>query len=610
MPDWRALASAPGPARPAGPPQIALRAADRVPELDHFAEAAFLAGIARRQGRDEAEALVLLRGSFELADLARALAAPAVLEQDGNVFTLRRPLVIGRGAALVLPEASVLRLVTGSRAFLVNGGQLILRGAHITSWNAPRNGPSVFERDRRFRPFVAAIGGSWTEIADSTLAHLGYLAAKSYGLSLVSGPSSLPAAGPPTGRITGSRILGNYYGLYSYEAEGLVIAANAFIDNIVYGLDPHDRSRRLVIAGNAAIGTKRRHGIVVSGGVSDSWIVANRAVGNAGTGIVIDAGSTDNVVAHNLAGANRGDGLSLFESARNMLWGNLAIGNRKSGLRIRNGWAIEVHHNLFVGNGYDGVEAYAEALGNEERRSGTELRLGVASATTASSATRARRSTCATPGASSCSACAAAPARRRCPWAETSSRVPRRSRRSSSARAASASPAARAARRERGVPAAARGVHCAALDAVIPVAERPAPLVLWLIADVRSVGDPPCQERAVRLVEDDPVDHPYWANNYYRSAYFNVGRYEDALRMVERQPVEKRTKAGWVQRAASHAALGRVDAKAAIEDALARYPDLTVQGWVSEPGWDEAERQRVIETMRKAGFPPCATPED
>jgi poly(beta-D-mannuronate) C5 epimerase len=376
VPDWRALASAPGPTRPGGPPQMALRAADRVPELDHFAEAAFLARIARRQGRDEAEALVLLRGSFELADLARALAAPAVLEQDGNVFTLRRPLVIGRGAALVLPEASVLRLVTASRAFLVNGGQLILHGAHVTSWDVRRNGPSVFERDRRFRPFVAAIGGSWTEIADSTLAHLGYLAAKSYGLSLVSGPSSLPAAGPPTGRITGSRILGNYYGLYSYEAEGLVIAANAFVDNIVYGLDPHDRSRRLVIAGNAAIGTKRRHGIVISGGVSDSWIVANRAVGNAGTGIVIDAGSTDNVVAHNLAGANRGDGLSLFESARNLLWGNLAIGNRKSGLRIRNGWAIEVHHNFFVGNGYDGVEAYAEALGNE-RRSGTELRLGV-----------------------------------------------------------------------------------------------------------------------------------------------------------------------------------------------------------------------------------------
>ena len=57
---------------------------------------------------------MLRRGSFDLAELARAAADPAVLEQDGAIFTLRRPLVIGRGAALVLPEGSVLRLGTGT----------------------------------------------------------------------------------------------------------------------------------------------------------------------------------------------------------------------------------------------------------------------------------------------------------------------------------------------------------------------------------------------------------------------------------------------------------------------------------------------------------------
>jgi mannuronan 5-epimerase len=293
-----------------------------LPELDHFSEPELLAGIARRQGRNGALALVLLRGSFELAELARAAADPASLEQDGDVFTLRRPLVIRRGAALVLPEGGVLRLATACRAFLVNGGQLILRGARITSWDAARGAPSALERDRQFRPFVAAIGGSWTEITRSTLSHLGYHAAKSYGLSLVSGPSSLAAAGPPTGRITGSRISGNYYGFY----------------------------------------------------------LENRAIDNAGTGIVIDAASSDNVVARNLAAANRGDGFSLFESPHNLLWGNLAIGNRKSGLRIRNGWVLEVHRNAFVGNGYDGVEVYAEQLGPElenKWRSAAELRLGL-----------------------------------------------------------------------------------------------------------------------------------------------------------------------------------------------------------------------------------------
>jgi poly(beta-D-mannuronate) C5 epimerase len=253
---------------------------------------------------------------------------------------------------------------------VVNGGQLILNGARITSWDAARRIPSALERDRRFRPFVA-----WTEITRTTLGHLGYHAARSNGLSLVSGPSSLPGAAPPNGRITGSRIVGNYYGFYSYEAEDVVITDNAFVD-----LDPHDRSRRLVIAGNTAIGTQRKHGIIVSRGVSDSWIVENRAIGNAGTGIVIDAASSGNVVARNLAAANRGDGLSLFESGRNLLWGNLVIGNGKSGLRVRNGWAIEARRNAFVGNGYDGVEAYAEAPGPELAgawRSAGELRLGL-----------------------------------------------------------------------------------------------------------------------------------------------------------------------------------------------------------------------------------------
>ena len=107
LPDWRALARAPGPARPAGQLRgMALLAADTLPEFDHFSDPEFLAGIARRQGRNGALALVLLRGSFGLAELARAAADPAVLEQDGDVFTLHRALVIRRGAALVLPRGA------------------------------------------------------------------------------------------------------------------------------------------------------------------------------------------------------------------------------------------------------------------------------------------------------------------------------------------------------------------------------------------------------------------------------------------------------------------------------------------------------------------------
>ena len=66
-----------------------------------------------------------------------------------------------------------------------------------------------------------------------------------------------------------------------------------------------------------------------------------------------------------------------------------------------------------------------------------------------------------------------------------------------------------------------------------------------------------------------------------------------------------------MERAASYAALGRTEeARAAVADALARLPDLSVQGFLSRPGFSDAERRRLEELMRRAGFPSCARPEE
>ena len=66
-----------------------------------------------------------------------------------------------------------------------------------------------------------------------------------------------------------------------------------------------------------------------------------------------------------------------------------------------------------------------------------------------------------------------------------------------------------------------------------------------------------------------------------------------------------------MQRAASYAALGRSEeARAALADALARHPSLSVQGFLSRPDFSDAERKQQEELMRKAGFPPCARPEE
>jgi tetratricopeptide (TPR) repeat protein len=124
-----------------------------------------------------------------------------------------------------------------------------------------------------------------------------------------------------------------------------------------------------------------------------------------------------------------------------------------------------------------------------------------------------------------------------------------------------------------------------------------------------TFGDPKlgadAADRAIRL---DP-NYDVGTANRIRNAYFMAKRYEDALRMVERQPPDSRTRWGLVMRAASYAALGRSEeARAAVAAALERHPDLSIQGLLSQP-LPEAERKHMEGLMREAGFPVCAEPE-
>ena len=82
------------------------------------------------------------------------------------------------------------------------------------------------------------------------------------------------------------------------------------------------------------------------------------------------------------------------------------------------------------------------------------------------------------------------------------------------------------------------------------------------------------------------------------------------MRVLERLPKDNYLFYSWVLRAASYAALGRAaEAKAALSDALAHHPDLTIEGFTGTEGWSDAERKRLNETMRAAGFPACAKPD-
>ncbi|KLK92994.1 adenylate cyclase [Microvirga vignae] len=113
-------------------------------------------------------------------------------------------------------------------------------------------------------------------------------------------------------------------------------------------------------------------------------------------------------------------------------------------------------------------------------------------------------------------------------------------------------------------------------------------------------------DRAIRL---NPSYRP-WASGFMRYAYFMAGRYKDALQAMDRQMPDNYSKHAWVQRAASFAALGRMEeARTTLGETLKRYPDLTIEDYVSDPGLNDTDREHLIRTMKLAGFPLCVRPE-
>lgn len=326
----------------------------------------------RRQDTDDPQVIKIAGGAIKLAELVRQIDDEAMLSQVGQIVTLRRPILIQPGGMLIVDgeQTRELRLSTDRGAFVANAGTLFVLGAKVTSWDEKNSRPSEIEDAEAFRPYISSYIRSQTYLADSTFEHLGYHAPTAYGLSLSSQPErnrGEPSSDWPTGHIVGNVFRGMYYGFYSYEARDVAIIGNTYEDSIRYGIDPHDRSTRLIIAKNIAKGTRERHGIIGSREVSDSFIFSNESFGNTGSGIMLDRQCTGNVVAENHVYDN-GQGIAIYESADNLITNNWVLQNEKSGVRVRNSTDIIVQENVVVGNGDYGFEIYSKRLADHDKR--------------------------------------------------------------------------------------------------------------------------------------------------------------------------------------------------------------------------------------------------
>ncbi|RJT32746.1 adenylate/guanylate cyclase domain-containing protein [Mesorhizobium waimense] len=150
----------------------------------------------------------------------------------------------------------------------------------------------------------------------------------------------------------------------------------------------------------------------------------------------------------------------------------------------------------------------------------------------------------------------------------------------------------------------------AELDTALRLAPGSSEILTFYTGYAARFGEP---ERGAQMVDQvmrlDP-NYPMWTSNFFAPAYFMAGRYEDALKMLERMTPNNYDKWKWVVLSSSLAALGRMDeAKASVRETLNQYPDLTVESMINEVGLSTKERSRFVETMPLAGFPACAKPE-
>lgn len=358
---------------PAAPPEIEIRRVFDEITLDEFTAAERAGEWAKRQNAFP-RAIFLKSGLVRPADIARALqGTPHFVRARGDaaIYVLRLPLVVEKRATLLL-ENEELRLSQERGAFLAVDGRMFTFGARLIAWNEALQKAAAFRDEREFRPFLVSWSGSELYLINSYIESFGYLMAKSYGITISSYPLRMRETeqfrrGTPKAWIVGSEFVDMYYGFYCYHAHKLVVKDNTYRDNILYGIDPHDYSSGLIIAGNTVSGTRNKHGIIVSRAVTDSLIFNNRSFNNRLSGFVIDRNSTNNLIAYNESFHNGSNGLTLYESSDNLIWENFFYANGMHGVSARNSTDVRLYKNRIVANGGYGVYGHVKDLSDTDR---------------------------------------------------------------------------------------------------------------------------------------------------------------------------------------------------------------------------------------------------
>lgn len=305
--------------------------------------------------------IVLSKGSgVTLAALSRALDNAEVLQEVASgEWLLGANLRIQKGATVEIaaPEVRWLKLRSEGKRFAsirVLGGGLAFTNTCISSWDTERN--SFDENYRDGRSFIVARDGATMTVHGSEVRNLGYNADESFGLAW--------RLADTRGEIVDSYVAYNYYGLYTYQVNDFVIRRNQVHNNVLYGLDPHTGSQRLVIENNL-VHDNGKHGIILAEECSDSVVRNNVVYGNRHHGIVLYQKSNNTLVEGNSSYGNAEQGINVNDASGNTIRNNIVYGNLADGIGVgQQSSKNKLVANDVYANHKDGVTFYSEATDN------------------------------------------------------------------------------------------------------------------------------------------------------------------------------------------------------------------------------------------------------
>jgi parallel beta-helix repeat protein len=302
-------------------------------------------------------------------------ASARLLEDQGNgVWQLNANLLIDRGVALTLTSGDVRQLKLRSQAsakappagqydygsfvyLRTDDGTITIDGVKVHSWDPKAQ---TFDTDvANGRSYILAKYAARLDIANAELSYLGSADGESYGVSWrdindSANPDTLRTR--VTGQVSNSQFHHNYYGVYTFQAAGMVFRGNRFYRNIGYGFDPHDFSHHFVVEDNQAF-ENGNHGFIISRGCNHFVFRRNVSYNNHNAdplklahGFMLDPGSPNSTEPQ-------------MPSFNNLLEANRAYSNEGYGLRILGSTNNTVRNNIFLDN-LQGITVEQGSTGN------------------------------------------------------------------------------------------------------------------------------------------------------------------------------------------------------------------------------------------------------